>query len=265
MFPTLMLLGAVFGVPPATVADIPLQQEMFHACANEPPGFEVISDEPFEEVPPVTPQKGLHGWSLRSKAERQKITLQTDPLMGSAVQATFPAGAPGGRGPFLLANRFARDVAAIYMCITMKLDPRWTNNGNVGTKWGFFLTPYTRPPHKVNHFFNLADRLGIQLQSGSHARLNRNVWSRFNVARNLGRWLKVEILVRGNSLGRADGTAQMWVNGQQVLNEFDIRYFFPEQQAAFSGVTWNPTYGGGHNPVPYDMHQWIAHWYISGQ
>ena len=236
-----------------------------HGCTNEPPGFEEISDEPFDEVPPAHPRKDEHGWYVRNRGDLRRLEVERDPLLGNALRGTFPEGMPGGRGPFGLINRFGREYRALYMCIEMKLDARWTNNHNAATKWGFFLTPYDQGARKLNHYFNLANRLGIQLQSGSKAALNRNAMSRFLTTGNLGRWLRVEIMVRGNSPGRADGIAQMWVDGHQVLNEFNIRYFFPEQQAAFSGVTWNPTYGGGHNPVPYDMHQWIAHWYISGQ
>ena len=50
-----------------------------------------------------------------------------------------------------------------------------------------------------------------------------------------------------------------------MLDVSNVQYFFPNQTPAFIGLMWNPTYGGGHNPVPYDMWQKIDHWMISGK
>jgi hypothetical protein len=89
--------------------------------------------------------------------------------------------------------------------------------------------------------------------------------SNFSLINNRGRWVKVEVLIIANTLGNADGVARMWVNGTQVLNVTNVQYFFPSQAPAFNGVTWNPTYGGGLNPVPYDMFQFIDHWRLSAK
>jgi hypothetical protein len=146
-----------------------------------------------------------------------------------------------------------------------KLDPSFTNNGNVATKFGFFTTPYTGGmPNAVNHYFNLTDYLGIRLQSNG-ASLNRNVMSTFNMMDHRGEWHKIEWLVVANTQDKADGVARIWVDGNKVLESTDVRYFHLNQVPAFDGMTWNPTYGGGHNPVPHDMYQWIDHWYVSAR
>jgi hypothetical protein len=176
----------------------------------------------------------------------------------------FPAGLQGGLAPFRFVRDFGRSVTTLYMCLFMMLDPAFTNNGNGGTKFGFFLTPYQGGATGVNHFYNLTDRLGVNLQS-TGGTLNRNMFSNFSLINNRGRWVKVELLIVANTLGNADGVARMWVNGAQVLNVTDVQYFFPSSAPAFTGITWNPTYGWGTNPVPYDMYQYIDHWKLSGK
>lgn len=236
------------------------------ACTNEPGGLTPISDQPWDARPPARPATDTHGWTTNAGvANLQVVTDPTAPKSGGNVMAgRFPAGHPGGSGPFRMDLDFGRNYSQVYVCVWTKLSPNFTNNGNAMTKWGFFLTPYVTAPQQVNHFFNLTDRLGINLQS-SGAVLNRNLWSTFNLMNSKGVWHKVEFLVIGNSMGASDGVARMWVDGVQVLNATDVKYFYDGQSPAFSGITWNPTYGGGTNPVPYDMYQYIDHWYVSGR
>ena len=108
----------------------------------------------------------------------------------------------------------------------------------------------------------MASGPGINLQS-ARAILNRNIHASYDILNHLGEWHKFEYLVVANTLGNQDGAAHVWIDGNEVLSASDVQYFFPNQVPAFTGVTWNPTYGGGSNPVPFDMYQWIDHWYIS--
>ena len=250
----------------ATVTVINLPPAGSTACTYEPSGYTTISNQPFSSKPPYAPATDANGWKIR-QSDGFRLTSQTDasaPKSGSKVlQGLFPQGFGGGAAPFLAALQFGRNYKELYVCLFTKLDPLYTNNGNVGTKFGFFLTPYTSGAAKVNHFFNLTNNLGIQLQSPGGT--NRNMFSSFSLVGHRGVWHKIEFQVVGNSLGKADGVARMWVNGAEVLNVNNVQYFSSTTPAAFSGITWNPTYGGGHNPVPYDMNQWIDHWYVSGR
>lgn len=180
------------------------------------------------------------------------------------LEGRFPQGHPGGRGPFKIVRNFPDPVQSVYMCIVQKLSDNFTNNGNTGTKFGFFLTPYAEGKERLNHYFNLSNRLGINLQSGGGV-LNRNMPSQFSMMAHRGEWVRIEYLVVANAKGLSDGIARIWVNGRPVLNQTGVRFFFPSQEPAFTGVTWNPTYGGGSNPVPVDMFQRIGQWYISGR
>ena len=236
-------------------------------CVHEPPGFSKIFDQDWNEVPPVK-GRDAQGWSVRSKFERaRRLSIVQDPSAPRSpqgvIQGLFPAGAKGGSAPFRLSRRFDMGVSRLYFCIYTKIDPRFTNNGNSGTKFGFFLTEYQTGPERLNHYMNLTPQFGVNLQSAK-GRLNRNIRSRFNMLSQRGMWHELEVVVQANTPGLSNGFVQAWVDNQQVLYEPNVQFFYPGQDPKFVGVTWNPTYGGGHNPVPFDMYQWIDHWYASG-
>ena len=245
-----------------------VESSMTGGCAHEPPGLVELFDQDWSELPPVNGEDA-HGWSVRSKFERaRRLSIVQDPSAprspGGVIQGLFPAGAKGGSAPFRLSRRFEMGVSRMYFCIYTKIDPRFTNNGNTGTKFGFFLTEYHSGPERLNHYMNLTPQFGVNLQSDK-GRLNRNIRSRFNMLRQSGSWHKIELVVNANTGGLPNGSVQAWVDDRPVLNEFNVQFFYPGQKAEFVGVTWNPTYGGGHNPVPYDMYQWIDNWYGSGE
>lgn len=238
-----------------------------NACTNEPAGQTPLFDAPWNAVPPVNPAKDAFGWGVRSLFEAtNKLSIiqdaQAPKTAPNAIAGRFPQGSSGGSAPFQLFRPFGRNTTTIYFCIFTKLDPAFTNNGNTGTKFGFFITPYAGQAGAPNHYFNLTTNLGINLQNNGAA-LNRNMFSSFSLVNNRGIWVKIEFLVVGNTGGNSDGIARMWVNGAQVLNVTNVQYFLAQHPAAFSAITWNPTYGGGSNPVPYDMYQFIDHWYLS--
>ena len=257
--------GALADTVSVTIIDLPPSGSS--ACAHEPSGYFVISDQPFTTKPPVAPATDQYGWTIRG-IDAFRVSEDSDataPRSGPKVmRGWFRQGGNGGAAPFKLIRNFDRNYKAIFVCVFTKLDPAYTNNGNAGTKFGFILSPYQGTSQGVGPYFNLTNNLGINMES-SGAVLNRNMLSSFNLVNHRGVWHKVEFLVVGNSLGKSDGIARMWVDDAKVLDVTDVQYFFPSQAPAFDGITWNPTYGGGTNPIPYDMYQWVDHWYLSGQ
>jgi hypothetical protein len=249
--------------PPAASPSMPAGNS---GCANEPTGFQVVSREMWNDVPRPGRERKEPGWF--AAAHRERFTIIEDPTIPQAnkrvIQGLFPEGHPGGRGPFKLVPRFSEPHHALYMCRWHKVSDNFTNNGNTGTKFGFLLTPYEGGPQGVHAYLNLSNQLGINLSSKGGV-LNRNMRSRFAVLSNRGQWHRIEWLLIANSRGQSDGVARIWVDGRQMLNETDVKYFFPNQEPEFVGITWNPTYGGGLNPVPFDMFQWIGEWYISAR
>ncbi len=237
-------------------------------CRNEPKGFTEVSNQPFDAVPPMHPSTDIHGWrnETRIATRMQVVSDPTAPVSRpSVIQGTFSKGAPGGSGPFKLELRLPATVTRIYSCLWTKLSGNFTNNGNAGTKFGFLETNRTvGDSSRLNHYFNLTDEMGIHLQS-TPSSLNRTMHSSWRTRDHLGEWHQLEFLIIANSKGNRDGAARMWVDGTPVLDQEDVRYFKNNQDPGFTGLTWNPTYGGGPHPVPYDMYQWIDHWYVSSR
>ena len=236
------------------------------ACSHEPSGYAKIFDQPFNSRPPDAPSTDGYGWSVRG-SDGFRVTSDSDPGAPKSPQKIlrgwFQAGGNGGSAPFRAAADFPRNYKAVFVCLFTKLDPAYTNNGNTGTKFGFLLTPYRGGSQGLNHYFNLTNNLGINLQSSGGV-LNRNMQSSFNLVNHRGSWHKLEFLVVANALGASDGIARMWVDDAKVLDVNNVQYFYPAQTGAFNAITWNPTYGGGSNPIPYNMYQWVDNWYVSG-
>jgi hypothetical protein len=236
------------------------------SCSNQPTGLNPITDNSFNVLPPYTlPGGGSLGWRTYHGSSRVKIKTDAQAPRSSApiAEGLFPKGQHGGGAPFNIGIRFKK-VKTLYWCVWQWLSPNFTNNGNTGTKWGFIITPYGTGSQRVNHYFNLAQNLGINLQSAG-ATLNRNMYTPYNMIQNAGQWHRFEFLVVANTQGKSDGIARVWVDGTIRLDQNNVRYFFPNQAPAFNGLSWNPTYGGGNNPVPYDMFQKIDHWFVSGK
>ena len=80
---------------------------------------------------------------------------------------------------------------------------------------------------------------------------------------DVGTWRKYEYLFVANSPGQANGTFTAWKNGVPFMSRTGIRYTPTDRTPSFNRVQWSPTYGGGNNPVPYELTQDIDHWYIS--
>ena len=237
------------------------------SCSNEPPGLTVITDNAFNTKPPyILPGGGSYGWRTYTGSQNVNILSETTAPRSAnpIVEGLFRAGGKGGSAPFNVGIKFTKKTT-VYFCVWQKLSTNFTNNGNTGTKWGFLRTPYEgTDPQRVNHYFNLANRLGINLQSAG-ATLNRNMYSSYDMVNHAGVWHRIELLAVAYTKGNKDCIARIWVDGVKVLDQTDVQYFFPNQVPAFNGINWNPTYGGGHNPIPYDMWQRVDHWLISAK
>jgi len=161
-------------------------------------------------------------------------------------------------------------ATSVYECIWIKHSTNFTDNKNVGTKFGFLLPV---PNGGTNHYFGwhggatdlFTPMLGLQFAGGVPA--SQSLEGRLGGARfqaiPLGVWRKYEILFIGGTSGTPNGSVSLWVDGVQVVNKQNIIVFPAGKPAGFSGVTWNPTYGGGLNPVPWDQWMFVDRWYVS--
>src|SRR5262249_52337193 len=139
------------------------------ACPHEPAGYTRFNEQPWDSVPP-TPGKPLDPsrWLADYGDASMKTPIVSDPTSPfpssnhNVAAGTFPAGSPGGSGPFYVYRPFASNeqFKNLYICIYMKHDANFNNtNGNGGTK---FMWPAADQVQGAQLFAAFeADRMGF--------------------------------------------------------------------------------------------------------
>jgi hypothetical protein len=247
-------------------------------CRNEPPGFTLAQDRSWKEMPGVWPAYDSYGWQSNGDASSpyvHDLALVSDAGVHTmtpdgtsmVLDMIFPGGWGGGSAPMWFGSpNLPTNRGALYMCVVVKLDPRWTNGGNTGTKFFFLRTLYGDGADKQNHYWGLSalegdatvaqPMFGTQFGSAGPGGTSRYSYAGTNAAG--GVWRTIEVLMTAESpTGASNGSGQMWMDGALVLNDRDIQFFLPGQTPEWTTVEVEPTYGGGLNPVPYTMH-----WYL---
>jgi hypothetical protein len=277
MLPTLALACAGKSVEPLVAA-------VKAPCANEPAGYTLAQDRSFIEMPGVWPAFDSFGWQSNGGAGSPyvaNLALVSDasvkPLTPdgttSVLQMTFPQGWEGGSAPVWFGSpKLPANRGAIYMCVVVKLDPRWTNGGNTGTKFFFLRTPYDDGAFKENHYWGLAaletdpkvaqPMFGTQFGSSGPDGTSRYSIAGTNAAGGVWRQIEV-VMVAEHPAGATNGSGQMWLDGKPVLNDRDIQFFLSGQTPSWASVEVEPTYGGGTHAVPYNMTWWLGRVRIS--
>jgi hypothetical protein len=159
------------------------------------------------------------------------------------------------------------DKNQLYVRVIFRVDPTWTDNGNVQTKFFFFRQGNPTGNQAANHYISLtvgdAVKPGIRLQGafGFATPSGPNHDAASAVAKNV--WHDLEFLAIANTPGVYDGVGMLWLNGILVASGTDLGYFTTDNTPRFDALYFNPTYGGGTNPVPADQWLDIAHWYVA--
>lgn len=235
-------------------------------CGHEPAGLSVITNESFDAMPPDMPSRDAQGWAHEYPAKNMRIVQDTTAPKspGSVLRTIYPAGMRGGSAPADLDLSFP-SKSTLYVCIYLKRSADWSDNGNVGTKHFFVLTPYAGKADYTHLFVsqNGNGRAEFYIESGNQSAVPNLEMT--GPDDGSGSWVKYEYLFVANTIGAADGTFTAWKNGQPFMSRSDIRYFPAGKAPAFNKVLWSPTYGGGTNPVPKEQYIDIDHWYVSGK
>jgi hypothetical protein len=236
------------------------------ACANEPTGLSQITNASFDAMPPSMPSRDAQGWAHEYPATNMQIfqdaTAPKSP--NNVLRTVFPAGMPGGGAPADLDLSFSNKTT-LYVCLFLKRSANWSDNGNVGTKHFFVLTPYAGQPDYTHLFVSQSGQgyAEFYIESGSQSAVpNLEYTGPYDGS---GSWVKYEYLFVANTPGAANGTFTAWKNGLPFMARSNIRYFPSGKQPAFNKVLWSPTYGGGTNPVPKTQYIDIDQWYVSGK
>lgn len=252
---------------------------------NEPVGYTLIQDTPWDAFPwwptsPVGPDVKYLGWIDDNRLAGDVLTVINDPTSPypwvdhNVVQLKFTAGFPGGSSPLFVWRplRGAELFKNLFIGLWCKHSANFTENGNTGIKFvwvagdqeqgGFLYTGHDGP----NMNFMLIQQNAV----------DRNLSANLNAAQALllakrGQWVKYEMLFKANTdNSTADGEYHQWIDGVKTTQypnpatgDLGVNYQMAAARQWLS-VAWNPTYGGGTNPVPADQYQYMDHIRISG-
>ncbi len=256
---TVVVIDGSTGVvtPPATTVG---------AGPNQPAGFTVIYSNPMGTLPPKSPATDVFGF--QQYFGTSALSVRSETSVPDFLRATFPAGTAGGAdypNAFRAGYGFSSSgtKSRLYVRVRFRLSSNWTDNGNTGTKFFFFSQQQGN-----NHYVNLTEggqflpAVSMQSTFGFGTPSGPNHF----VAQPLtkGVWHEMEILIVANTAGVYNGQVRIWVDGALMQSANDMGYFAAGTTPRFEEMYFNPTYGGGRNPVPADQYLDLDHWYVSG-
>jgi hypothetical protein len=254
---TVTVAATVGSTPPVTIAG---------AGPNQPSGYSSIYSNPMGTLPPKNPSLDVFGF--QNYFGTSALSIRNETSVPEFLRVTFPAGTAGGAdypNAFLAGNAFSSsgNKSRLYIRLRFRISSNWTDNGNTGTKFFFF-----NQQQGNNHYVNLTEggqlRPAVNMQSsfgfGTPSGPNHFVAQPLTK----GEWHELEILIVANTPGAYNGQLRMWVDGALMQSANDMGYFAAGTTPRFENMYFNPTYGGGRNPVPADQYVDIDHWYVSG-
>ena len=252
---------------------------------NEPVGYTQRYSNPFNTIPPLGSGDAYGFQRFEYNGNRLSIATngsgnESDP---NYMRCLFPAGHTGGAEyatAFVAGSGFESGGAKreLYVRVRFKLDASWTDNGNTGTKF-FFLdqtnTGGGQPQN--NHYVNLTflgdlvPKFGIQRNGWNYAgTTSENVPSADGAPGPLakGVWHTMEIQCIANTIVAGvseanDGVMRMWIDGSLWIEDTSVCLFHRGMTVGWKNFWFNPTYGGGTNPVPANQYLDLDHMYVS--
>ena len=247
------------------------------AGSHEPGGFKVITDRHFDSKALNNNDRGpsgSDGWS-GTEASYSTFTIVSDPTApsgdGRTAQMFYSSGMRSGTGPATSTMYFQPNIQEIYISVWAKISSNWIGNQSsinkmffVGVAGGnnqFIFTAYGSGQNA------LQARMSLQGVFDPRSFLLPNLGKQAYVPR--GQWQRWEFVLRCNSgLNRADGTADLWLDGVHVTSVNDINWTQTKHSTRpcnMNVFNWNPTYGGGGASPGADLYQWFDRVYISGR
>lgn len=260
---TALLLLAGCAADPATAPDrapgLPLAEIV--APLHEPAGFTryVVQGMSGRPAP---------GWARVPRA----VTFGTDPKAplspGGFARMTYPTGFLGGRAPGTTGTKSfgGRRPQELYVRLGVRVSANWYGHPSTVNK---ILHFWTTVPQRNMVYLALSGAgkqpLGIRVvcqgtpNDAACTRLLANTRVRSGFSR--GAWHVIEVYLRLNTRGQADGVLRLWLDGVLTHDYRTLRL----DAAAWSLVDWSPTWGGMSGVLSAPQAMDVDEIYVSGR
>lgn len=213
------------------------------------------------------------------------LALKSDPTApqspGSVLEYTWPAGLPIGNsaGSFngwdgKSGGDLSRtEYSQTYESGWIKLEGSSFESPDAGMKLlGFWGVGEGRNWNKV------ANQIYSMIPGGTRSAFTLDIRQQGPVSRSMqqnktgaallvvGRWVRYEIYMKLNDIGRANGVLKMWINGTLTHDYRDVTWRTSSAPSGFFGRRWDPIWGGMGNPPRKTKtdRMLVDHVYISG-
>jgi hypothetical protein len=120
-----------------------------------------------------------------------------------------------------------------------------------------YISAHGKGPGPFEPQVNLQGIPGPQIARDLRARRTRGT------AVRRGQWVRWELLLRANTPGNRDASAEWWINGELAGRESGFALVGPRHPGSWERVSWNPTWGGMGGVVRDAMYQDIDEIYVS--
>jgi cysteine-rich repeat protein len=264
---------------------------------NEPSGFTVIFDQPWNELP----NGDAAGWGYSGSSSNFALGSDSNAPESrpSVLVGTYPTthNTTSGYTPFDLEkvindwnhNGLAGEATEVYFTWRQKLSANWQSHrsGNkVMLFWGqigpsdtdggpaYYTGQSTVPPVPLGSSFqdHVDARMVFQVHTqGIHGNASHghgpNVGSYWNAEVFRDVWQQLEVhLSQGSAPGSNDGFIRFWVDGVLVGDYPNQLMVGEDQDMGFGSLyEFSPYYGGGESdPITEDMTISVDHIYASG-
>jgi hypothetical protein len=229
---------------------------------NEPAGFTVLTDEPFDAL-------DENGWGgvQRTTTNGSGLSVVTDALAphsrDNVLQFRYAEGFPGGETPGVEYYDPASPVQETYFGFWWKPSNPWENHEGSGVNKLAMLFPQTQDVGVVYlMMFNDGSGYTIQVEPTFPLDTRRLPPNQTATSVDLGTWHQIEWYVKYSTTGNSDGVTKWWLDG--VLQGVYTDLHMPDGDPGFIeyqlGLTWGGV--GGTKADTADF-QWYDHAHIS--
>jgi hypothetical protein len=229
---------------------------------NEPSGATTITERRFDNVVE-------DGWVTNFGANN--IAIGTDgsaPKSPSNVMTvTYPVGLPGGDTPMYQDHAIGGSYTEFYGSIWLKYSSNFiVDNAGINKifyVWASDKTPTlclcTLSPGPTGDFTPQ-----IRTQDASELNLGPNVAGQtgYSFPRNV--WVRLEVYLKMNTPGGANGVAKIWANGVLIASYSNVTYVNGSTQETWFDYQLAPYWGGGGGTITTPQFVWFDHMYGSG-